>query len=193
MERELLLVLRVCVGFISVAVSLALLFFIFPSMKSEVGAAWTGALGTVAAFGAAIYLARRGDVQRRQEPILSLGAILYQAEWLCKQIPQEAKPSVVSIRMMRSLVSPRKIETVERALDRFPLDRLLDYASIEALFQMRDAIHIAGNTIRGINMSDDDWYRDFCSTHGGRKKMLDKVELALAHLELVRAGAGING
>lgn len=192
MERELLLMLRICVALLVVTVTAIVLFYLFPGMNSEAGASWTGALGTVAAFGAAIYLARRGDDQRRKEPILALSAVLYQAASLCQHIPQAAEPPILSIRLMRGLVSPRKIEIVESALDRFPIDRLMDYSSIEALFEMRDAVHIAGNVLRGISFSDDEWYRDFCRTHGARRKMLVKVESSLAHLENVRDGAGIK-
>nr|WP_151201362.1 hypothetical protein [Herbaspirillum sp. B39] len=58
MEKDLLRVIQACVGAVVLLATVLLIFGLFPSMKSEVGAAWVQAIGSIVAILSGIAVVR---------------------------------------------------------------------------------------------------------------------------------------
>lgn len=72
MERDLLRVLQACVGIVVLLATTLLIFGLFPGMKSEAGAAWIQAVGSIGAILSAIWVMgaqNRAAEKRDQEEI----------------------------------------------------------------------------------------------------------------------------
>lgn len=69
MERDLLRVLQACVGIVVLFATALLIFGLFPSMKSEAGAAWIQAVGSIGAILSAIWVmgAQTRSAEKRDE------------------------------------------------------------------------------------------------------------------------------
>lgn len=67
MEKDLLRLLQACVGVVVLLGTALLVFGLFPCMKSEVGAAWVQAIGSIAALGAVVWTVTTQEAYRKRD------------------------------------------------------------------------------------------------------------------------------
>lgn len=123
---------------------------------------------------------------------MSLSAIIFRAEYFCRVMPVAVHVEGMQAIHFLNTASSRKIDGVIKALDRFPVDRLVDFSAIEALFDTQDAMILMKELVDRTDLMNESWISTFSASIFIRAEIRSKMELAIAHLEAVRAGAGID-
>jgi hypothetical protein len=149
-------------------------------------------LAVIAAVVIPILQRHWAQVARRREPLYALRALIARGEHLVVMIPSDGSTTVYVEHYFKNVASLNALDTVQKALHSFPIEKLMDFAAVASIFEMQDALQQAHAAVKDVLPVDGDWGNRWEKRQSSLAAAKDQVHLAVASLETALHGAGVR-
>lgn len=149
-------------------------------------------LAVIAAVTIPVLQKHWAQVARRQEPLYALRALIARGEYLVAMIPSDGPSTIYVEHYFKNVANLNALDTVQKALHAFPIEKLMDFAAVASIFEMQDALQQAHGAVDDVLPVDRDWAHRWEDKKSSVASAKAQANLAMVSLGTALDGSGIR-